>query len=51
MPKLSLEGGSIKKEGLIGVNQNFVQVPLGDKGIPGERDDVLNPQIADKYGI
>jgi len=51
MPKLSLEGGSIKKEGLIGVNQNFAQVPLGDKGIAGERDDVLNPRMADNYGI
>jgi len=24
-------------------------IPLGDKGIPGERDDMFNPQVTDKF--
>ncbi len=29
---------------------NKIIVPTGDKGVPGERDDMFNPQITDKYG-
>lgn len=34
------------------INKIYNQVPLGDKGVPGERDDMFNPQmvnIGDRY--
>jgi len=31
------------------INNDKISVPLGDKGIPGERNDMLSPQITDKY--
>jgi ubiquinone/menaquinone biosynthesis C-methylase UbiE len=30
------------------VDKNPNRVPLGDKGVPGERDDILNPQVTNK---
>jgi len=46
MLKLNLDSGPTKKGG--NISSIKLPVPLGDKGIPGERDDMFNPQISDK---
>ena len=45
MFKLNLYHSSIENREIIDKNP----IPLGDKGIPGERDDMFSPRATDKY--